>query len=66
MAAGTIPLDETSPNPEPLTKEDIKRYIASFVQAAKNAVDRAGFDGIEVHNANGYCEWAVLGFLNTN
>ena len=41
------------PVPEAMTEEDIKTTIAEFVQAAKNAV-KAGFDGIELHSANGY------------
>ncbi len=39
--------------PKAMTGEDIKTTIAEFVQAAKNAVT-AGFDGIELHSANGY------------
>jgi N-ethylmaleimide reductase len=41
------------PVPEAMTEEEIKTTIAEFVQAAKNAV-KAGFDGIELHSANGY------------
>jgi N-ethylmaleimide reductase len=41
------------PVPKAMTEEDIKTTIAEFVQAAKNAVT-AGFDGIELHSANGY------------
>ena len=43
------------PHPEPkaMLEEDIKTTIAEYVQAAKNAVT-AGFDGIELHSANGY------------
>ncbi|MBA4368000.1 MAG: alkene reductase [Desulfobacterium sp.] len=41
------------PVPKMMTGEDIKSTIAEFVQAAKNAVT-AGFDGIELHSANGY------------
>lgn len=41
------------PVPAAMTEEDIKTTIAEFVQAAKNAVS-AGFDGIELHSANGY------------
>lgn len=43
------------PHPEPkaMFEEDIKTTIAEYVQAAKNAVT-AGFDGIELHSANGY------------
>lgn len=39
--------------PQPMTIEDIKRTIADFKQAAINAME-AGFDGIELHGANGY------------
>jgi len=41
------------PVPQAMTEEDIKDTIAEYVQAAKNAV-AAGFDGIELHSANGY------------
>lgn len=36
-----------------LTVEEIKFHIDDFATAAKNAID-AGFDGVEVHGANGY------------
>ncbi|CAL9727567.1 NADPH dehydrogenase 2 [Monosporozyma unispora] len=36
-----------------ITKEEIKEYVADFVQAAKNAI-AAGADGVEIHGANGY------------
>ena len=39
--------------PVALSKEGIKNEIKSFVTAAKNAVE-AGFDGVEIHGANGY------------
>lgn len=39
--------------PRPLTKDEIKEYVQMYVKAAKNAVT-AGFDGIEIHDANGY------------
>jgi N-ethylmaleimide reductase len=43
------------PHPTPLamTEADIKTTIAEFAKAAKNAV-AAGFDGVELHGANGY------------
>ena len=41
------------PAPQAMTEADIKTTIAEFSQAAKNAV-AAGFDGIELHGANGY------------
>ena len=36
-----------------LTKDEMKQYIADYVQAAKNSL-AAGADGVEVHSANGY------------
>ncbi|MGW6024969.1 alkene reductase [Streptomyces sp. NPDC055099] len=39
--------------PRELTAEEIRATIADFVTAARNAVD-AGFDGVELHGANGY------------
>jgi N-ethylmaleimide reductase len=39
--------------PEAMTEADIKATIEEYAQAAKNAV-AAGFDGIELHGANGY------------
>ena len=39
--------------PQPMTIEAIKRTVADFKQAAINAF-KAGFDGVEIHGANGY------------
>ena len=36
-----------------MTKDDIERVIGDYVSAAGNAI-RAGFDGVQVHGANGY------------
>jgi len=39
--------------PQEMTTEDIKQFVADYAQAAKNAIE-AGFDGVEIHGANGY------------
>ncbi|MFS1443221.1 MULTISPECIES: alkene reductase [unclassified Vibrio] len=39
--------------PREMTKEDIKEAVEQYRQAALNAIE-AGFDGIELHAANGY------------
>ncbi len=39
--------------PTPLTIEEIKETVQDFVNAAHNA-KKAGFDGVELHSANGY------------
>ena len=49
--------------PVALTKDQIKKTISDWVHMAKLAVEVCGFDGVEVHGANGYL---VEQFLNTN
>ncbi len=39
--------------PRELTKPEIQQIIEDYAQAAKNAIE-AGFDGVELHGANGY------------
>src|SRR5450759_5392723 len=41
------------PVPKEMTAEDLLHTKTEFVTAAKNALD-AGFDGVELHGANGY------------
>lgn len=41
------------PVPRALTKDEIQDVIADFRQGAANAI-KAGFDGVEIHGANGY------------
>lgn len=49
-------------NPVALTTAGVQEVIAGFVTAAENAM-LAGFDGIELHGANGYL---IEQFLNPN
>jgi len=64
VSAGNIKMNDEDPEaPEPLTREDIDRYVRNYAQAAKNAVHGAGFDGVELHSANGYL---IDQFLQTN
>ncbi|EIW62644.1 NADH:flavin oxidoreductase/NADH oxidase [Trametes versicolor FP-101664 SS1] len=55
VSASPIALS-TSPDdvPRALTKEEIKQYIQWYATAAANSVHKAGFDGVEIHGANGY------------
>jgi len=56
-AAGEIWTDASGLQPHPvpraMTEADLVRVIAEYVQAAWNARE-AGFDGVELHAANGY------------
>jgi N-ethylmaleimide reductase len=41
------------PTPRELTKDEIQGLVQTFADAARRAIE-AGFDGVEVHGANGY------------
>ncbi len=62
---GEMYTDRNGPQPYPvpgeMTIEDIKQAQEEFVKAALNAME-AGFDGVEIHSANGYL---ADQFLNT-
>ena len=53
-----VPVEE----PKEMTQEDINQAIKEFAQGAKNAIE-AGFDGVEIHGANGYL---IDQFLRSN
>ncbi|KAL7416478.1 hypothetical protein BDY24DRAFT_337123 [Mrakia frigida] len=56
VSASALPLKGTTIVPRELTVEDIarelRRVVRNYKQAALNAIE-AGFDGVEIHNANG-------------
>lgn len=70
--ATTFILDDTGvaervPQGEPraLDASEMPRLVQAYVAAARNAI-RAGFDGVEIHGANGYLlEQFINGALNT-
>jgi 2,4-dienoyl-CoA reductase-like NADH-dependent reductase (Old Yellow Enzyme family) len=53
LAPSAIAMEDGKPVPGELSEEQIRDIIRDFGIAAKNAI-RAGFDGVEVHGANGY------------
>ncbi|KAF5623237.1 putative NADPH2 dehydrogenase chain OYE2 [Fusarium sp. NRRL 25303] len=53
VSSSDLPISEEYPTPRPMTTEEIWECIASFASSARNAID-AGFDGVEIHAANGY------------
>jgi N-ethylmaleimide reductase len=44
---------QDSPVPEEMTEDDISNTIKEFTDSAINSIE-AGFDGVELHGANGY------------
>ena len=54
VGASAIPISPADPTPRPLTVDEIKTYVQWYAEAADKAVNRAGFDGVELHFANGY------------
>ena len=57
------PSDQT---PRPMTAEEIKTYAQWYAAAADKAVNKAGFDGIELHFANGYLPDQFLQDISNN
>ncbi|KAK6379431.1 hypothetical protein LTS17_006349 [Exophiala oligosperma] len=57
VSSSDVPIvDPTDPNvviPRPMTQDEIEQCIRDFGTAAKHAIE-AGFDGVEIHAANGY------------
>ncbi|KAJ7857041.1 hypothetical protein B0H13DRAFT_2077808 [Mycena leptocephala] len=53
VSASDVPL-KGGPTPRPLSSEEIQEYVQLYATAASNAVHKAGFDGVEIHAANGY------------
>lgn len=54
VSAGNVPVGPGSPVPRPMTEGEIRSAVAGFASAARAAVQEAGFDGVELHGANGY------------
>ncbi len=53
VSSSATPMDSEAPTPRPMTEDEIWQCVKDFAQASKNTIE-AGFDGIEIHAANGY------------
>lgn len=53
VSSSATPMNADAPTPRELTEAEIQSFIADYAQAARNAIE-AGFDGVEIHAANGY------------
>lgn len=54
VSSSASPMTDNSPTPRELREDEIRQFVSDYAQAAKNAVEGAGFDGVEIHGANGY------------
>ena len=54
ISASDVQMPGREESPRPLTADEIKDFVRYYAEAARNAVYRAGFDGVEIHGANGY------------
>lgn len=50
---GGVSTEEPNVNPRALTEEEVQEMIKAFGQTTRRAIE-AGFDGVEIHGANGY------------
>src|ERR1700748_3281859 len=53
VSSSSLPIPDNGAVPKPLDENGIRQFISDYATAARNAVD-AGFDGVEIHGANGY------------
>ena len=49
-----VPVFVETSEPRALRAQELPQLVHSYQAAARNAVDTAGFDGVEIHAANGY------------
>jgi len=53
ISSSAVPIDQSRPTPRALDEKEIYEWIEDYARAAQNAI-AAGFDGVEIHGANGY------------
>lgn len=54
VSSSDVPAGPGYPAPRPLSEDEIWGFVQDFATGAKNAVEVAGFDGVEIHGAHGY------------
>ncbi|KAF8600095.1 putative NADPH2 dehydrogenase chain OYE2 [Ceratobasidium sp. AG-I] len=53
VSSSAIQIKGRSEAPVELSESEVKRHVELYAQAARNAVDQSGFDGVEIHACNG-------------
>lgn len=54
LSSSAVAENSEKAEPRAMTEEEIQQFIQDYATAAKKAVEGAGFDGVEIHGANGY------------
>ena len=54
VSSSATAMKEGGAVPRELSEDEIGGFVEDYVSAARNAVEGAGFDGVEIHAANGY------------
>ena len=54
LISNGVPVFVETSEPRALRAQELPQLVHSYQAAARNAVDTAGFDGVEIHAANGY------------
>ena len=53
ISSSDVPIQAGGKKPRPLTEKEIWGFVQDYAHAARTAME-AGFDGVEIHGANGY------------
>jgi NADPH2 dehydrogenase len=53
LSSSNRPIGEGASVPRAMSVEEIWAFVGYYALGAKNAVEEAGFDGVEIHGANG-------------
>ena len=49
VSSSPIQIKHRSEAPVELSESEVDRYVELYAQAARNGVEKAGFDGVEIH-----------------
>jgi NADPH2 dehydrogenase len=51
VSASDVPIKADGERPRPMSKSEITEFVGLYAKAAQNAIEGAGFDGVEIHRS---------------